>query len=116
MEYDQCTPLITSDHGIDARGEVAKGRVWAATCPKSCRCNSGSHINRPRLGVVIGIDSSNITPRLKIIGNSSHIHRAMIRCIRVEKLKRSDGDNTFLVVISLQDGRPKRITEPTTRG
>ena len=111
MEYDQCTPLITSDHGVDARGEVAKGGVWAATCPKSCRCNPGSHINRPRLGVVTGIDSGDITPRLKIIGNSSHIHRAKIYCIRVEELKRSDGSDTLCIVISLQDGYPKRIVK-----
>ena len=69
MEYDQCTPFITSDHGVDARGEVAEGRVWAATGPKSCRCNLGGHTNRPRLGVVTGIDSGDITAKLKIIGN-----------------------------------------------
>ena len=110
MECDQCTPLIASDYGVDARGEVAEGRIAAATGPKSCRCNLGSHINRIRLVIVTGIDSSDITPRLKVIGNdSSQYHWAMIRCIWVEELKRSDGSNTFGVVISLQDGYPKRI-------
>ncbi len=45
VEYDQCAPLITSDYGVDARGEVAEGRVAAATGPKSCRRNPGGHIN-----------------------------------------------------------------------
>jgi len=112
MKYDQCTPLITSNYGVDARGEVAEGRVWAATCPKSCRCNFGSHINGRRLGVT-GIDNGNVTSRLKIIiiVNASQYWRAQIHWIWVEELKRSDGRDGFCVVASLQDGYPKRIVK-----
>ncbi|HXZ94944.1 MAG TPA: hypothetical protein VEG28_03420, partial [Dehalococcoidia bacterium] len=115
MECDQCTPLITSDHSVDARGEVAEGPCWVTVGngPKSCRCNLGSHINRvPRLGGVTGVNSSSVTLRLKIVGNNpSQYHWAMIPRIWVKEPERSDGNNTFCVVISLQDGYPKRIIE-----
>ena len=111
MEYHQCTPLITSDYGVDARGEVAEGRVAAATYPKSCRRNLSGHVSWPRRPTVADVDTSNVTPGLKVVGNSSQWRRASIKHICVEDLKRSDVTNIFCIVISLQDGYPKRIVK-----
>ena len=59
------------------------------------------------------MDNGNVTSRLKIIiiVNASQYCRAEIHWIWVEELKRSDGRDGFCVVVSLQDGYPKRIVK-----
>jgi hypothetical protein len=113
MQYDQCTPLVTSDDGVDARSEVAEGRVAAATDPKSQQGKTRGHISWRRLSVLVarygGADGGHATARLKIIGDKSTRHYAEKNLIRVENLERGDVDEASRVVITLQDQHPERI-------
>ena len=113
MEYDQCTPLITSDYGVDASGKAAEGRVAAATDPKSRQGKTRGHISWRWLSVLVGrhggADGGHATPRLKIIGDKSTRHYAGKNLIRVENLERGDVNEASRVVIALQDQHPERI-------
>lgn len=113
IEYRQSTPLISSNHSINAGAKIAELRLRAA-CPVSFRCNFGIHFNvgYARVGVATAVNTGNIARGLKFVcRDRRQYHGAMIDCIRIIKFEWCRAGNIGGSVISLKDSYPYRIVQ-----